>query len=472
MLQKIFHSQTRTITTAALILSVASLISRLLGLIRDRLLASTFGAGSDLDVYFAAFRIPDFIYNILIAGGIVVAFLPLFSEYFLKDKKEAWDFVNNALNVFLFFLVLVSLGISIFAPFLVKIITPGFDPQQISLCVLLTRILFLSPILLGLSSIFSGVLQYFNRFLIYSLAPISYNVGIILGIVFLAPSSGILGVTLGVITGAFLHFFIQFISSFSVGFSYKPLFKILDPKIKKVFSLMIPRTLGVAAPQINLMVVTAIASILPAGALSIFTLANNLQQFPMGLIGIPFAIAAFPALSKAWAAQKKDEFLEKFLSAFRKILYLVIPLSILIFVFRNQIILIYKTGRYGEEAASLTAVSLGLFALGIFATTLIPLILRAFFALKDTKTPTIISIGGMILNVFLCFGLTHILSFPNVFQNFVERIFGLQGINDISVVGLALAFSIDSILQFIFLLIFLFYKLNAKNNNSRIETVN
>ena len=120
MLQKIFHSQTRTITTAALILSVASLISRLLGLIRDRLLASTFGAGSDLDVYFAAFRIPDFIYNILIAGGIVVAFLPLFSEYFLKDKKEAWDFVNNALNVFLFFLVSLYLPLFLYISFLLK----------------------------------------------------------------------------------------------------------------------------------------------------------------------------------------------------------------------------------------------------------------------------------------------------------------------------------------------------------------
>jgi len=463
MLGRFFNSQTKTISGAAGILAITALISRLLGLVRDRLLASTFGAGPDLDVYFAAFRIPDFVYNILIAGGVIVAFLPLFSEYFLKDKKEAWDFANNVLNVFLFFLVLISLGISVFAPILVKIITPGFSPQQISLTVLLTRILFLSPILLGLSSIFSGVLQYFNKFLAYSLAPVLYNLGIIVGIIFLAPVSGILGVTLGVILGAFLHMVIQIPSAIGSGFWYKPNFNLKDPKIKRVFSLMIPRTLGVAAPQINLMVVTAIASGLPAGAISIFTFANNLQQFPLGLIGIPFAIAAFPALSQDWAAQKKEEFIEKFSLTFRKILFLIIPISFLIFILKNQIVeIILKTGRFGEDAAKMAAASLGLFALGIFATCLIPLIFRAFFALQDTKTPTIIAIIAVILNIFLSFGFVRLLSFPNSFQASISNLFNLQGIGNIAVIGLPLAFSIDSILQFILLTVFLFRKINIK----------
>jgi len=466
MLNKILNSQTNSVGAAAGILAASSLISRFLGLIRDRLLASTFGASSNLDVYFAAFRIPDFIYNILIAGGIVVAFVPLFSEYFLKDKEEAWDFVNNVLGIFLFFLVITTLIISIFAPIIVKIITPGFNSQQLALTVLLTRILFLSPIFLGLSSIFSGILQYFNRFLVYSLAPILYNLGIILGIIFLAPVSGILGVTLGVIMGAFLHFAIQIPSAVNAGLSYKPIFHLKDSKIKRVFYLMLPRTFGVAAPQINLMVVTAIASGLPAGALSIFTFANNLQQFPLGLIGIPFAIAAFPALSQAWASQKKEDFTIKFSSTFRKILYIIIPLSFLIFIFKNQIIeIILKTGRFSEAAAALAAASLGLFTLGIFATTLIPLIFRAFFALQDTKTPTIIAIIAMILNIFLCFGFVHLLSFPNPFQGLIVKSFSLQDIDNISVIGLPLAFSIDSILQFILLMIFLFRKINLRVNH-------
>lgn len=286
---------------------------------------------------------------------------------------------------------------------------------------------------------------------------------------FLAPRSGILGVTFGVIIGAFLHFAVQVPSAINSGFSYRPIFNLKDAKIKKVFYLMLPRVFGVAAPQINLMVVTAIASILPAGALSVFTFANNLQQFPLGLIGIPFAVAAFPALSQAWASQRKEDFMEKFSSTLRKVVYIIIPLSFLIFIFRNQIIdIIYKTGRFSEAAAALTAAALGLFTLGIFATTLIPLLLRAFFALQDTKTPTIIAITAMILNIFLCFGFVKILSFQNFFQNFMVKVFSLQGIENISVIGLPLAFSIDSIIQLVILTFILFRKIKFKENISSI----
>jgi putative peptidoglycan lipid II flippase len=467
MLNRLFNSGAKSINGAAGILVVSSLASRLLGLFRDRLLAGHFGASSDLDVYFAAFRIPDLIYNILIAGGIVVAFVPLFSEYFLKSREEAWKFVNNVLNVFLFLLILISFIIFIFAPFVVKIITPGFNLQQIQLTVLLTRIILLSPILLGLSSVFSGVLQYFNRFLIYGLSPILYNFGIILGIIFLVPFFGISGVAMGVIFGAFLHFAIQIPSAVGAGFAYKPIFDFKDQKIKKIFTLMLPRTLGVAAPQINLMVVTAIASLLPAGALAIFSISNNLQQFPLGLIGIPFAVAAFPALSKAFAVFKKDEFLESFYSTFRKIIYLIVPISMLVFILRTQIIeIIYRTGRFNQNSAELAAACLGLFAFGFWANALIPLLLRVFFALHDTKTPTIIAVSAMILNIALSFGFVWLLSFSNPFQIFISGLFSLQSAGNISVVGLPMAFSIDSIFQFFILMLALNGKINKKFSNA------
>ncbi len=459
-LNHFFNSQAKTITGAAGILAISSLISRILGLIRDRLLASHFGAGSSLDVYFAAFRVPDLIYNILIAGGVVVAFLPLFSEYFLKSKEEAWEFANKVLNIFFFFLILVSLILIVFAPFFVKLITPGFSSQQISLTVLLTRILFLSPILLGLSSIFSGILQYFNKFLVYSLSPILYNLGIILGIIYIAPSSGILGVTLGVAAGAFLHFAIQIPAAINSGFHYKPFFNFKDQSVKRVFGLMIPRTLGVAAPQINLMVVTAIASTLTAGSVAIFNFSNNLQQIPAGLIGIPLAIAAFPALSRAWASSKKEDFIGNFSLIFCRIIYLIIPVSFLIFILKNQIVgIVLKSGKFSLEAAQLTAASLGLFSLGIFAVSLIPLIFRAFFAVQDTKTPTIIAVIAMVLNLILSLGFVWSLGFPNFFQNFMINFFSLEKINNISVIGLPLAFSVDSIFQFVLLMFFLYRKI-------------
>jgi len=443
MFNDFFNSEAKTINRAALILAASAMFSRLLGVLRDSLLYRTFGAGRELDAYFAAFRRPDLVYNILIAGGVVVAFLPLFSEYFLKSKEEAWRFANNVLNVFLLFLVSISLIFAVFAPFFVKLITPGFDSEQLALVVLLSRILFLSPILLGLSSLFSGILQYFNKFLVYSLSPILYNLGIILGIIFLAPISGIWGVTAGVILGAFMHFLVQVPAAWASGFRYLPVLNFRDPGLKKVFSLMLSRTLGVAAPQINLIVVTAIASGLSAGALSVFTFASNLQQFPLGLLGIPFAVAVFPALAKSSAALQREEFLGKFWQTFKRILYLVVPLSFLIFIFRSQIVnIIYHYGKIGESSAlQLISTSLGLFSLGIFATCLIPLVLRAFFALQDTKTPTIIAIFAMFLNIILC------LIFVRIFN---------------SVIGLPLAFSIDSILQLLFLVYFLNRKINKK----------
>jgi len=468
MLNKILNSQTNSVGTAAGILAISALISRVLGVVRDWLLAKTFGAGPELDVYFAAFRIPDLVYNILIAGGVIVAFLPLFSEYFSKSEKEAWKFTNNTLNIFLFFLILLSLILFIFASPLIKLITPGFNPEQLQKTIFLARLMFLSPIFLGLSSIFSGILQYFNRFLIYGLCPILYNLGIILGILFLASPLGVLGVAIGVIFGAFFHFAIQIPSAMTSGFRYKPIFDFGELGIKRVFLLMIPRTFGVASQQVNLLFITAIASTLGAGALSIFNFANNIQYLPIGIIGVSFAVAAFPRLSKTWAENEKGEFLSNFSSVFRQTLYLIIPISILTYLLRNQIVgIILRHGEFSFKAAELTAASIGLFCFGIFAQSLIPLIFRAFFSFQDTKTPTLISIAGMTLNVILSFYFTWLLgpagmlsaSYGVNFSNIIVNIFSLQGIENVQILGLPLAFAIAGIFQFILLMVFLYRKI-------------
>ena len=466
MLNKIFSSQANGIGSAAVILAVSALVSRLLGLVRDRLLAGTFGASPELDSYFAAFRIPDLIYSILIAGGVIVAFLPLFSEYFLKNEKESWKFVNNILNIFLFFLVLFSLAILLFAPALIRLITPGFSAEQISLTVLLTRILFLSPILLGLSSIFSGVLQYFNRFLVYGLTPVLYNLGIILGILFFVPYFGILGVAMGVILGAFLHLVIQIPSAISCGFKYQPIFDFKGPGLKRVFLLMAPRTFAVASWQISLIVVTAIASTLTAGSITVFNLANNLQHLPLGIVGTAFATAAFPFLSRFWANKKNGEFIKVFSSTFRQTLFFIIPITLLMYLLRNQIVEIFlEQGRFSQAAAQLTAASLGLFCLGTIAHALVPLVSRIFFSFQDTKTPTFIVLATITLNIALSFYFVWLLS-PALniglgadLQNFLKDFFSLQGVQDISVLGLALAWSIGSILHFLLLIIFLYKRI-------------
>ncbi|KPJ71620.1 hypothetical protein AMJ50_01255 [Parcubacteria bacterium DG_74_3] len=467
MWNRLSNFQTKSIAEGALILGISALISRVLGLIRDGLLMAKFGASPDLDVYFTAFRVPDLVYNVLIGGGIVVAFLPLFSETYSKEKQRAWWFTNNTLNIFLFLLIFLCLALFIFTPSIIRLIAPGFNFQQRTQTILLTRLMFLSPIFFGLSSIFSGILQYFNRFLVYSICPILYNLGIVLGIIFISPYFGILGVALGVILGAALHFFIQIPSAISCGFRYKPIFDFKTPELKRVFTLMVPRIFGMAAQQINLIFMTAIASMLSSGSITIFNLANNIQYFPIGIIGISWAVAGFPRLAATGAKDKKEEFVGIFFSVFRKILFLIIPISFLIFILKAQIIIIISqlgalilgTSQFSNVAVRLTAASLGLFCLGLWAASVIPLILRTFFALQDTKTPTLITIFAVTLNIILSFTLVELLKSPNYFQFLFKEFFKMEGIEQIEVLGLPLAFSLSSIFQCILLLVFLLKKL-------------
>ena len=462
VLNNIFNFQTKTISRSALILGIAYFFSALLGLFRDRLLAGHFGAGPELDVYFAAFRIPDFVYNLLILGGFAAAFLPLFSEYFSKNKEKAWEMTNHLLNAFLFFLIVISLVVFIFTPWLVRLLFPGFGPGEQTLAVPLVRLLFLSPIIFGISNLLSGILHYFNRFLVYSLTPILYNLGIIFGIVFLSPTFGIFGVGMGVILGALMHMMIQIPSAISCGFSYKPLFNLKYPALKRIFSLMIPRIFGVAAQQINLIVIVAIASTIAAGSIAIFNFSNNLQSLPIGVVGVSFAVAAFPSLSRFWSQNQKKEFLKSFYLVFRRILFLILPLSLFLFLLRTPITaLIYKTGKFGWEDAQLTSACLGLFSLSIFAQSSIPLFVRAFFSFQDTKTPTLIAVFSVVLNVVLAFFFVQILSFSNAFSDFLGKFFNLQGAENISVIGLPFAFTLAAIFQF--LLLFISFHRKTKN---------
>lgn len=454
---QIFDFENNSVTSAAGLLAGSTLISRLLALVRDGLLAGKFGAGPATDIYFAAFRIPDLVYNFLIAGGLIVAFLPLFSEYYSENEEKAWEFTNNILNLFLVLLVITCAVLFVFAPYLIDLIAPGFTAQQQAKTVVLTRLMFLSPIFFGLSSVFSGVLHHFNRFLAYALAPILYNLGIIFGILFLAPrmEQEIFGVGIGVVAGAFLHWIIQVPAAKRCGFNYQFLLNWKDKAVKRMFKLMIPRSLAMASQQINLIVITAIASTISAGSVAVFNFANNLRRLPIGLVAIPFSIATFPVLSKSWAQQKKQQFLNSFSKTFRGILFLVIPISLLVFILRAHLVrlILGSLGKqFGWEDTILTAASLGLFCAGIFGSALIALVTRAFFALKDTKTPTLITMVGVSLSVALSFGLVWILSFPNSFRSFLSELLKLQGVDNIAVVGLPLAFSVAVIVQLFILL--------------------
>ena len=448
MLKNLFNRQTNSITMAAALVGVSSLLSRLLGVLRDRILAGQFGAGEYLDIYYSAFRIPDMVYNLLILGALSAGFIPVFTGL-IKDFKsykstglfkylnlEAWDLANNLLNILMLFLVVLSLLGIVFAPSLVSLISPGFSPEAQKTTADLTRIMFLSPLFLGISGIIGGVLQSFKNFLIYSIAPIMYNVGIIIGALWLSPFMGISGLAWGVVLGAFLHMTIQIPVVYNLGWRYHFLIDWRNKNLIKIARMMVPRTLSLAISQINLVVITIIASELASGSLSVFNFANNLQSFPVGIFGISFAVAAFPALSVAVHDNKK--MVEHFSLATRQTLFFIIPATILLITLRAQVIrVILGTGSFDWEDTILTMDTLGFFALSLFAQAIIPLQTRVFYARQDSRTPFFIGLSVVIVNIFLSIWLA-----------------GRMG-----VAGLALAFSISTILNFILLWVWLCYKI-------------
>ena len=452
MIKRIFASKVRNFTTAALLVAFSTFLSALLGLLRDRLLAGTFGAGETLDIYFAAFRIPDLIQAILVAGGISATFLPIFSEELKKSKEKAFAFANNLLNSSLLLLIIVCLLFGFLAPWILRLVTPGFNAEQIRQVTILTRIMFFSPILFGLSAIFSGVLQYFDRFLVYSLAPIFYNIGIILGILFFLPIFGVYGLGLGVIIGALFHFLIQAFGARSAGYYYRPILNFKNYRLKKVLNLMSASSIGAFFVQLNLILAVALSSTLLPGAISIFTFANNLQGLPIGLIGIPFSVAVFPILSRTWAAKNKKDFAKNFFSALSQILFLVIPSSCLVFLLRAQIVrIVLGTGLWGWRETRLTAACLGIFSISILASSLVIFLRKSFYSIQEAKMPTFLEAVSFILNIGFSFLFLSFFQPSGWLRELVASFLKIQDMKDIAVIAFPLALSFSAVIQAILL---------------------
>ncbi|MFH1866721.1 MAG: murein biosynthesis integral membrane protein MurJ [Patescibacteria group bacterium] len=437
------------VTSGALVIAIFAIGSRVLGLVRDRLLATTFGAGDTLDAYFAAFKIPDFIFNILVLGGLASAFIPVFIE--LKNKKsleEAWKVattVFNALVVLL--LILAVLGI-IFASSLVPMIAPGFSGDKLELTIKLSRIMMLAIVFFGASNVLSGILQSFRRFLFYSLAPVMYNLGIILGIILIVPSAGAVGLGFGVFLGSIMHMLIQLPTVLKLGWRWHLKFNIFHQSVKKIVKLILPRTFGLAVHSFNQIVLTIFASTLVAGSLASFTLALNLQSFPINVFGVSLAIAAFPLFSEAWANNKPSELVSHLSDSIRRVLFFVIPLSILFLILRAQIVrVVLGAGAFDWHDTFMTAQVLGFLALSLIAESLLPLIARAFYALQDTRTPVIVSSVALVINIIL----SIILIKP----------FGL--------LGLALAYVVAGIINFSVLIFILGERLGSLQSKSVIQ---
>ncbi|OGN34559.1 MAG: murein biosynthesis integral membrane protein MurJ [Candidatus Yanofskybacteria bacterium RIFCSPLOWO2_02_FULL_47_9b] len=397
---------------ASVLIGVLTIVGKLVGLWRDRVLAGQFGASAELDVYYAAFRIPDLVFNLLILGATSSAIVPIFIEYYQRDKASAWRTIQNFLNIMVVGVAFLSVIVLVLAQPIASWIGPGFESAQVATLANLMRIMLVSTLVFAVSTVLGSVLHALQRFLVYALAPVFYSLGIIAGAVFLVPLferwgyNGIYGLGVGVVLGALLHLLIQLPVALREGFRFGRLFDISDYAFKRMITLMIPRTLALGAYNIGLTIVTGITSLLGSGSITIINLATNLQFVPVSVVGISLATAIFPQLSSDATTKDTAEFKRKLNYALKITLFLTAIIAVSVFVFRELIVdIIFRVGSFSETDRAVTASVLGIFMFSVMAQSLIHIITRAYYAFQNTKTPFLVAIFSIVLNVWLSYAL-------------------------------------------------------------------
>jgi len=444
----IFSSKQTSVFSAASIIMVMILASRVLGLVRQRVLAHFFEA-NDLSLFFAAFRLPDLLFEVLIWGTFSSAFIPVFTKSLQKGRKNAWKIAGSITNIgFLIFLVLALLVI-IFADRLYGIFVPGFEVVDRTQVVLIARILFVAQSFFVISYVLTAVLESLRRFLVPAIAPLFYNLGIILGTIFFSPKLGLLGPTIGVLIGAFLHLVIQLPLAFKLGFRFRTKISI-TPEVKKIGKLAIPRLIEVSFLQIAKTVELSLATLISTASYTYFTFGNTIQLLPVGLFGTSIAKAALPTLARQ--SDKLGKFKKTLFSALGQMSFLIIPISTFLIVLRIPVVrLIYGTDIFSWESTVQTGLVVSAFALGILFQATSSILARSFYALHDTKTPVKISITTILINIAIDFVLVKVFHLP--------------------IWGLAAAFSFSTFLQSLLLYIFLIGKIGDGETFKKIFPV-
>ena len=432
---------------AALLLGLFSLVSQLIGLFRDRLLADMIGPSATLDIYYAAFQIPNFIYISIASLASITVLMPfMISRMDESGRESARAFFNDILSGFLLLLTVASIGVFIFMPKLAPIVAPGFTPEAMETMVWMSRVMLLSPVFLGISNLMGTVTQLLRKFFIFALSPIFYNVGIIFGILVLYPRYGVRGLGIGVVLGAFMHLLVQLPTLISAGFTPKLSARLRASSLKEVITLSLPRTLGVSMNSIALLVIISIASTLDSGAISIFNFALNLETTPVGIIGISYAVASFPLLAETFARGKREVWEAHIYSAVRQIIFWSLPITALFIVLRAHIVRItLGTGSFSWSDTRLTAAAFALFSIGLIGQNIIHVSVRAFYSAHDTRRPLYINIFSSTMLVLLALGLSRMFTTVPEFRNFIETALRVKGIAGTEVLMLPLAYSLGTL---------------------------
>lgn len=449
---KIFTKESGSINQAALLLGSLTLLSQILALFRDRSIAHFIGPSPSLDAYYAAFRVPDLIFICIASLASITVIIPFIVARMEGDKvtPEARKFLSDIFTVFFSLMVLVAFFAFFLMPYLVFFIAPGFTPDYQAQVVMLSRIMLLSPILMGLSNLFGTVTQLFHKFFIYSLSPILYNFGIIIGVIFLYPYFGIYGLAMGVGLGALMHFGVQAMAARSCGFTPRFSFSINFHDIRKAAMTSFPRTLGLAFNNIALISIIAMASFLKSGSISVFNFSYNLQSVPLNIIGISYAVAAFPSLAKSFGGGHTEEFKKHLKMAARAIVFWSLPVIFLFIVLRAQIVrVILGSGSFSWDNTRLVAACLAIFSISILAQGMITLLSRSYYATGNTRRPLIVNFLCSLLIIILSYLFIHLFEQVPFFRHFIESLLKVSDIPGTEVLMLPLAYSVGTILNFI-----------------------
>ena len=438
--KRLFTSPQSSVLSAATIIMLMVVASRVLGLVRQRILAHFFVPG-ELSLFFAAFRLPDLVFEVLVFGTFSAAFIPVFTSALKKSDRQAWEIAGNVANIsFLAFGLLALVG-GFFADSIYGVFAPGFSPEERAQIVKVARILFAAQGFFVISYVLTGVLESLRRFLIPALAPLFYNLGIIFGTILLSPKLHLVGPAVGVFVGALAHFLIQLPLALKLGFRFVPSIRASEG-VRKIGRLALPRVIELSFMQIGKTVELFLASIISTASYTYYTFGNSLQLVPVGLFGTSIAKAALPTLARQ--ASSPEKFRKTLFSSLYQIVFLVLPIATILVVLRIPLVrLAFGTGIFDWESTVQTGFVVSAFAVGIVFQASAALLARAFYALQDTKTPVAVSISAIAITILADFIFIRGFSLPAW--------------------GLAAAFSLGSMFQ----ASLLFYLLNRRIGGTR-----
>jgi putative peptidoglycan lipid II flippase len=441
--QTLVSKTQNTILSAAFIISISSGISALLGVVKNRLLAGSFGISKDLTVFYTADNIPSLIYSILIVGVVSTVFIPVFASLIHKDKEKAFHVASTVINSTILLFLLIGTVIFVFAPTIIKYLALGqFTPEEVVLGANLMRIMIFAQIILVAGSLATSVLQSFRYFLAPALAPIVYNAGMIAGILFLSPKFGIYGPAVGVVIGAILHLLVQLPFMAKTGFKYMFRFGFGDKEFRKTLVLIPPRIISVLIAGGLQTLNSSLVLLIAKPSVVILKFANQLQGFPVNIFGFSIAAAALPTLATLTEKGHQGDFKKIFITSLHQTMFLVMPLSMILVILRVPVVrLVYGVSNFPWLATIETASVLAVFAISIFSQSANYLITRAFHSLKDTLTPVLIGLCTALLNVSISLYLITVLHY--------------------STWSVAFSFSVTSLLDTVFLLYFLDKKVSG-----------